>query len=310
MEIKISEDEPIPITFEKSIKIKEIPKYQYHPVYLMPKIPDYENFQQLLFVNKAREWDVQNSQGIAVHVSTNSIFITDYNNSNIHILTEEGEYQRKLENQALRYPFGILTFENNVYVTDYGYHALLKFTLPEFELVKRVGNKGYGREEFQYPRNIAISPNNLICVADHYNNRIQILDLDLIFQGALQHRTMVSPVDIKFSATRMYVLSSKNNPCVHIFTLTGEKIGSIVRRGEGMLEDGAYFFCLDADSNIVISDPSEDNLKVFSPEGDFLQTVGIRGYLPGMFLSPTGIALLKQTQLVCVSRNCLLQILS
>ena len=62
------------------------------------------------------------------------------------------------------------------------------------------------------------------------------------------------------------------------------------------------FFCLDGQNNIVISDCSAHNIKVFSPAGDLLHTIGQEGDEAGMFIYPKGIAI-NNNKLICLSEN-------
>ena len=74
---------------------------------------------------------------------------------------------------------------------------------------------------------------------------------------------MTTPVDVKFTNNEMFVLSREDNPCIHVFTLSGEKSRSLVTRGEiGMQVKRAYFFCWERSNNIVINDYSGNNMKV------------------------------------------------
>ena len=92
-----------------------------------------------------------------------------------------------------------------------------------------------------------------------------------------------------------------DNPCVHMFTLSGEKIGSIVTCGEGMQVGSPRFFCIDACQNILISDIN--NIKVFSLQGELLESIGEDHYQSDTFTKPLGIAIFKNTKLVCTSFN-------
>ena len=114
---------------------------------------------------------------------------------------------------------------------------------------------------------------------------------------------MTRPVDVKFSNNEIFVLSSVDNPYLHVFSLSGEKFRSLVTRGGiGMQVKGPYFFCLDGQNNIVISDWSARNIKVFSPEGDLLHTIGQEGEEAEMFIRPNGIAINKN-KFICLSSN-------
>ena len=106
---------------------------------------------------------------------------------------------------------------------------------------------------------------------------------------------MTTPVDVKFTNDEMFVLRFNDNPCIHVFTLSGEKSRSLVTIGYGRQVKGANFFCLDGHSNIVVSDELADMIKVFSPEGNFLHMIGQH------IGTPYGIGILKSKNIICVS---------
>ena len=64
-----------------------------------------------------------------------------------------------------------------------------------------------------------------------------------------------------------------------------------------------WFFCLDSLNNFVLSDLNSHSIRVFSPEGNLLHTIGREGDQPGMFFSPRGVAITPNGRLVCVSWN-------
>ncbi|KAI6649661.1 hypothetical protein LOD99_6665 [Oopsacas minuta] len=100
-------------------------------------------------------------------------------------------------------------------------------------MIKRVGQVGSGSEEFNHPRQPAISPYQHLYVPDYINNRLRILTTNLVFNDSLHHETMTAPVDLKFTNDEMFVLSSKDTVCIHVFTLSGEKPRSLLTGGIG-----------------------------------------------------------------------------
>ena len=66
---------------------------------------------------------------------------------------------------------------------------------------------------------------------------------------------------------------------------------------------GPGFFCLDPLSNFVLSDCHSHSIRVFSPEGNLLHTIGGEGHQQGMFYRPEGVAVTPNGRLVCVSRS-------
>ena len=224
--------------------------------------------------------------------------MADSNNRRVQIFSETGDCLNQFGQELLKAPWGILTHQESIYVTDCGYNAIFLFNLSDLAMIKRAGKKGSGNEEFNNPGQLAISPNQQLYVADEYNNRIQIMSSELAFHGSIRDAAMTRPVDIKFSQNEMFVLSRYDNPSIHVFGLSGEKSRSLKIKFEG-----AYFFCLDKHNNFVISDYG-GIIRVFSPEGYLLHEIYEHEHETTWLFSPppSGVAILN-TKLVCVFEN-------
>lgn len=272
------------------------------PIMVSQENPDYTAFQLSIVVVKEGAsipaWPID-LRGVATEPTTEYLYVTDLQNHLIHIFSKTGDHINHFGNSHLLNPWGILIHQDNIYITDQGHNAIFLFSLPNLEMRKKVGMEGFGRREFRYPGQLAISPNQHLYVADLLNNRIQILTTTLEFTDTIRHRSMNHPVDVKFSANEIYVLSCIDSPCVHVFTLTGEKTRSIVTRGKGMQVWCGLFFCLDRHNNILISDSLTHNIKVFSQEGDLLHTMGQKEHDIGMFDKPYSVTLLNNNKLIC-----------
>ena len=291
---------------EHIVRLGEIVRLDIPPILPMPEIPNYAALQQpSVAVGKkgAGPGEFNWPKGVSIETETGHIYVVDKNNSRIQIFSQTGDYLNQFGYQQMIKPWGILIHQDNIYVSDLGHDAIFLFKLPDLTMMKRVGKHGSGYEDFNHPRQLAIFPNQLLYVPDERNHRLQILSVNLDFQGSLKHRTMTQPVDVKFSNNEIFVLSRVDNPCLHVFSLSGEKSRSLVTRGMvGMQIERAYFFHLDKRNNIVISDFNSDTIKVFSPAGDCLHTIGQKGQEAGMFDSPHGIAI-NNNKLVCISNN-------
>ena len=266
-------------------------------------VPNYETFQHLTVAGEygSSHGRLLHPTALSVQPTTGHIFVSDMPNSRIKIYSENLDYLKYFGLPHLRYPHGVLVHEESVYVTDLKLHAIFHFSLPKFSRLRRVGKKGSGNEDFNCPHQLDISPNQHIYVADCQNNRLQVLNSNLDFKNSLKHPTMTEPVDVKFSTIQIFVLSSTDNPCVHMFTYSGENIGSIITTGIGMQVLKSFFFCIDGQNNIIISDNQDCNIKVFSPEGRLLYIIGEYGNEPGRFMQTMGIAILNQTKLISLS---------
>ena len=173
----------------------------------------------------------------------------------------------------------------------------------DFRLVARLGSEGSDIGQFNDPRQLSISSNGDLYIADWGNDRIQILDSSLHPIGVVAHPSMHRPRDFKLTIDKMYVLSGSDTPCVHIFSYTGHKIRSLITRGDGMQVTNPSYFCLDSHKSLIISDRATHQIKIFSNEGALLHTLGELGDEVGMFFGPTGLALTSNLKLVTLSLN-------
>ena len=162
--------------------------------------------------------------------------------------------------------------------------------------------KGSSDEQLDKPLGLTVSTDGDVFVADRNNDRIKILDQSLRFKRHVTHQSMKNPRDVKLTRDEMYVLCD-SSPCILVLSHAGEMTRSLVTRGDGMQVYNAEFFCLDAEQNVLISDYSAHDVKIFSKDGTYLHTVGQEGHERGMLYHPMGIALTKDMNLVIVSDN-------
>ena len=235
----------------------------------------------------------ENSQRIYV---TNTMF-----GSSISAFSVTGEYIDRVCVGKSGYPYGIVIRWDYVFVSDTWLHCVFKFKFPTFISVSKVGKKGTGVGEFRYPHSLTVA-NLHVYVADHDNNRIAVMSTGLRHSNYITHQTMTRPCDVKVNNNQLYVLSDIGSPCLHVFSLTGEKIRCLITRdrdGNAQVRR-CLSFCLDKKLNILMADYGAHNIKVFSQEGALLHTLG--DTLEGdKTIKPTGIALTDNNKVICTS---------
>ena len=241
-------------------------------------------------------------RAVAIHEETHQIFVVNRYNHRVEIFSETGEFFHQLGVGQLSSPWGIAIHGDSVYVSCYGNHTVSKFSLTELCLVRRIGGRGSNNGQFVIPRQLTTDPIGRVFIADYGNNRICIYDPDLNHLRNITLPYMLRPYDVKISSDRLYVLFPYD-PCLHVLTLEGDKLHSLITCGEGMDVLNPYFFCLDALNNFVLSDLKSHSIRVFSPEGNLLHTIGREGHRQGMFYHPKGVAVTPNGRLVCVSEN-------
>ena len=281
------------VTRELEMSISRIGEIIELPVY----VPHYStcNTPAVATAKKGRSpGELYFPYGVAIHEETLHIFVANALNHRVEIFSETGEYFSRLGEGQLSSPYGIALYGDSVYVSCLMDHTVSKLSLTEMCRVRRIGGKGSNNKQFDRPRQINTDPTGRVFIADTGNNRICIHDPDLDHLRNISHHSMSEPYDVKVSCDRLYVLCPASNPCMHVLTLEGDMLHSLIACGEGMDVSFPLFFSLDSLHNFVLSDAESHSILVFSPEGNLL-------HQPGMFSRPKGVAITPNGRLVCVS---------
>ena len=213
-------------------------------------------------------------QGVAIHEETHQIFVANYINHRVEIFSETGDFISQLGVEQLFLPHGVAIHRDSLYVSYLNDHTVIEFSLIEMCHVRRIGGKGSNNGQFNYPRQVTTDLIGRVFIADCDNDRICIHDPDLYHLRNITHPSLSRPEDVHSLFT-----------CGEVDVL------------------GPYFFCLDSLNNFVLSDLRSHSIRVFSPKGNLLHTIGREGHRPGKFSNPQEVAITPNGRLVCVSQN-------
>ena len=297
----------------KSPNVSDIPKKVQFRLKKVPDahqkvsvVPQYEQIRPIVAVGKNgyAPGELWNPWGVAIYENSNLIYVAEgFNSFRISIFSDSGEFINTFTHQGMKEPWGIAIHRDNLYVTDTRVHAIFQFKIKaDMYLVAKLDSERSGMGSLYYPRGLTVSTNGDVFVADCKNNRIQILDDSLHFQREIIHKAMKQPNDVKLTPDEVYVLCGIS-PCIFVFSHAGEKIRHLITRGMGMQIEYAYFFCLDRNQNLLISDCSNHQIRIFTKEGTHLHNIGREGQEVGMLYSPQGIVLTENLNLIIVSKN-------
>ena len=243
--------------------------------------------------------------GIAFDEKFQLIYVVDRSmlSGSIKVFSVTGEYINTFCEGQLKVPIGIANNGDDVYVSDLFLHSIFHFKLPGFQLVTKVGKEGTGKGKFSYPRQLTVAPNGSVFVADTYNFRVVVLTHNLEYKQSISHASMTLPYDVKLLDNEVFVLSHSDNPCLHVFSQSGEKLRSFITCGEQGNEQvkKGRFFCFDKQNNILISDYIDNSIKVFSQEGALLHTLGYTQEEEK--ISPKGTTVTNDNKIICASSN-------
>ena len=242
-------------------------------------------------------------QGVAIHEETHQIFVANCINNRVEIFSETGEFISQLGVGQLSDPCGIAIHGDSLYVSCESDDTVSQFSLIEMCHVRRMGGEGSNNGQFNWPQQLTTDLIGRVFIADRFNDRICVHDPDLNHLRNITHPSLSEPLGVKVSRDCLYVMCPYNNQCMLVLTLEGDMLHSLITCGEGMDVLYPRFFCLDPLNNFVLSDCRSHSVRVFSPEGNLLHTIGSEGHQPGMFDCLNGIAITPNGRLVCLSQN-------
>ncbi|KAI6659798.1 Serine/threonine-protein kinase PknD [Oopsacas minuta] len=247
--------------------------------------------EPILAVGKVGEGNNElNAIGLSLDEPNQLIYIADYFNSRIQDVSFDGKFLKRFGEDILKGPWGISVTDDNVFITDKDLHALLQFNKKDYKLVKRTGNKGAGEGELNKPQGLCVDYHGDVYVADLNNHRISIFSKALEFVNCLGTQQLQYTQDVKVTPTSIVVLDQSPN-CVHFYSRSGHLINSCITIGEDGVVHYPFFFSLDVAGNILITDFSRHNVKILSPSGVLIHTIGREGHGRGSFLNPYGISI-------------------
>ena len=241
-------------------------------------------------------------RGLALDEPNQLIFIADYLNSRFQVVSFAGKFLKRFGQGILKEPWGIAVTEDNVFVTDSDLHALLQFSKKDYKLVRRIGTEGGGEGQLTYPRGLCTDYNGDVYLAESNNNRISVFSKDLNFLKHIFTQQLRYPLDVKITPNSVVVLDWSPN-CILFFSRSGALLRSCVTQGEGGMVYSPHFFCLDPAGNILITDYYHNNVKILSPSGQLMHTIGKEGHGRGELYRPDGICLSRTGTIFVVSIN-------
>ena len=260
--------------------------------------------QPVLAVGKegSNDNELDHATGLALDEVNQLIYIADWLNKRIQVVSFEGKFLKRFGQDILKEPWGIAVTEDNVFVTDSDLHALLQFRKKDCKLVRRTGTKGAGEGQLGVPRGLCSDYNGDVYVADCDNDRVSVFSKQLQFLKCLGTQQLKTPFDVKVTPNSLVVLDWSPN-CIHFYSRSGDLLSSCVTQGRDGMVYKPYFFCLDTAGNILITDSWRHDVKILSPSGHLIHEIGKEGHGRGEFRYPCGICVSELGTIFVVSWN-------
>ena len=231
-------------------------------------------------------------RGISIDRNTNEVFIADRSNSRIQVLTAEGEYLSSFGTAHLKEPHSICVSQDAVFVTDGATECLLKFSFAGQFIIK-TGCRGTKPGCFSGITGLCYEA-GLVYVCDCNMQRIQVFNTNLQFVKQFGFGEITLPTDISIHSDTLHILSQDQNT-IYCLNRDGTYLKKIELTGLEQQMTAALFFTIDKRGNFLIAEQSNNEIRIFSPDGVLKHTLG-RGHL--RFLN--GIQLDNSDNIICV----------
>jgi len=192
----------------------------------------------------------------------------------------------------------------NIYATDWGSSRVLKFSASG-KLLGTWGKFATVADALGQPFGIAIDSHGFIYVSDDTNDRVQVRspsgNVVAIFGhhgfNAKQHTPGLgqfwSPAGIAIGPDGAIYVADSNNFRVQVLANRGP-IGAVGGAPGTPSFLDPVGVAVDSHNNLYVTTLVDSTVKVFSPAGALLRTIGSQGTGPGQFNVPEGIAIDRQ----------------
>ena len=261
---------------------------------LVEQIPEYVGREHPI-ISKCKVGDgkgeLRNPRGVAFDKIQNKLYICDYSNSRIQVFNTDGKYLHSFGNDRLLRPYGICLSKDFVFVSDEEKRCVTKFTL---EGVFKI--RFYGAVKFNRICGIDCC-DKFLYICDTSIQKIHIFDLNLKYIREFGSGKIRYPIDISIHSDRIYILTQSfssiycyNKDCTfqkEIELSGGEKPMTI-----------SVYMVIDSKGNFLISDLSNQEVRIFSPQGILKHSMG-----KGHFNFLNGLVLDNSNNIICVNHG-------
>ena len=237
--------------------------------------------------------------GEHIHGSPFAVTVKPFQVKPVLCIGKEGSGEGMLD-----YPMGLaVTAKDEVVVADNQNHRVQVFD-SNGTFLRSFGHKGENAGEFENPTGIAIDKNRNILVSEYHNHRVQILTWEGRHLGSFGGEGSLDsqldhPWGLSLDSTGNVIVADSGNKLIKIFTPVGKFIMKI--GGQGSLSYPVH--CVQCGEYFVVSDHTENCIKVFNRKGHFQYKFGKEGKGDGEFKCPRFLSVTQSKHLLVCDRD-------
>ena len=201
-------------------------------------------------------------------------------------------------NGQFKQPNGVaVDREGNVYVADTWNGRVQKFS-SSGGFITAWGSKNgaisAAQGEFYGPRGIAVAPNGDVAVADTGNKRIEVFSSSGVFRFAFGSTGSANgqfnePAAVVADSAGNYYVADYWNGRIQKFTGKGVYLAQWAVPGWVGQNYNEPYLAVDARGRIIVPDPTDGRILIYSPTGALISALGGAGVAPGQLTTPLGV---------------------
>ena len=261
---------------------------------LIEQIPEYVGREHPI-ISKckagSKKSEFHDPRGIAFDKIHNKLYICDSSNSRIQVFNTDGKYLHSFGNDQLLKPFGICVSKDFVFVTDEEKRCVIKFTL---EGVSKISSDGSVKFNTIYGIDCC---DKFLYICDFGFRKIFVFDLNLKHIREFGSGKIRCPTDVSIHSDRIYILTNSFSS-IYCYNKDCSFLKEIELSGGEKPMTVAVYMVIDPKGNFLISDLSNQEIRIFSPQGILKHSIG-----KGHFNLLNGLALDNSNNIICLNHG-------
>ena len=199
-------------------------------------------------------------------------------------------------------PSAIAIHGDYIYIADSNNHRIQKLSAlhqNNYELFSKIGEKGSGDKQLNYPRGLCLDPDGTMYVCDYNNHRVAIFESNGNFRD-IKHPRIKYPWGIAFDPHgNLHVVSNDSNVhAVNIFTPEGHHLHTY--GDKHLYHPSAIVIDEEAYSLVVEYNGSIRRLQIFDHQHSLVKTITGFSYSEGITIARDGTILIGHRNSYCI----------
>ena len=261
---------------------------------LVELIPEYVGREHPI-LSKCRvgveKGEFQNPRGMAFDKIRHKLYICDSSNCRIQVFNTDGKFLHSFGNNQLQELHCICVSKDFVFITE-AKNCVTKFTL------QGMFKKSFDGGAVKFGRIYGVDcSDEFLYICDYRYQRIHILDLNLNSIKQFGSGEIKYPIDISIHPDRIYIFSQLVSS-IYCYNKDCTFLKEIKLSGGDIPMTLALFMVIDPKGNFLISDGSNQEIRIFSPQGILKHIIG-----QGHFNLLNGLTLDNLSNIICFNHG-------